>query len=627
MLSLKKVKDAYLEYLWSGTPNANLNIDGFFDKLADDGMGGLCFTDIDYEDRSRTQWQPNTHNSRIHTLLCYYGEEKLKNDEDFRLIIEKLLRNWTTHTYKSDNWYQIQIAVPLKFGQLALMTEKYMPDELKAEIARVVYTGTPYHLPMFEHCLFDNWQDKAPNGTWVGANFIWGMNTTFMYALYTENEEVLKLVHYEMDMLISNPKGDEGMNPDHSFYQHKRRWYSGGYCNPFLENASHLIHYLLKGDYLFSEKGISNMIGQYLECWRYIMMNGRMDFNARGRFIAKKTSTAKSKEGNKTVNLLINTPHIPRKEELKAFIEETTADDVYNPNSPIKKTVYFPYVSHLSHIFGGNYFGITCINKNQLGAEHCNKEAVLCYNMSYGTRNCFMASGKEYLNIHVIWDYSAVPGTTSYYETDEELLARDDSWAQVYRETERDICFAEVKDNSAIVTQEVNHDGISLYATYFAKEGTLVVLGSDIKNESGKEIYTTIDQCYATDVDIHEKNSASCGGFTYYNLNESDEITFKVEHRKMKSGRNDLSVIDTRYEFEIEGDVFQPTLKHKDTYAYAGTGRGRAHGARVLFNDERVQGVEFHDGEIHLAFHDNATVQVNSRSFTGEKNKLYILKM
>ena len=168
-------------------------------------------------------------------------------------------------------------------------------------------------------------------------------------------------------------------------------------------------------------------------------------------FIAKKSSESPIKTPNPTVELIINTPHIPRKDELQAYIDECIADEVYNPNSPIKKTVYYPYVSHLSHIYGGNYFGITCLNKNQVGAEHCNKEAVLCYNMSYGTRNCFMATGREYLNVHVIWDYSAIPGTTSYYETDKELLARDDRWALDYRETERDICFGKTQGNSAIL--------------------------------------------------------------------------------------------------------------------------------------------------------------------------------
>ncbi len=628
MPSLKKVKEAYLEYLWENTPNPDLKIDSFIDKITEDDMGDLCFSDIDYDDRSRTQWQPSSHVSRILSLLRYYGEAELKNSESHRLTIERLIRNWTTHTYKSDNWYHRQISVPLEFGRIAMMVESYMPDDVKEALGKIVYTGTPYYLPMFTHCLFDNWDgDKAPNGTWVGANFIWGMNTTFMYALFMENEEILKAVHYEMDMLISKPKGEEGMKPDHSFYQHKRRWYSGGYCNPFLSNASHLIHYFLKGDYLFSDNGIASMVGQYLECWRYISMNGNMDFNARGRFIAKKSGVSNGpKAPNPTVVLLINTPHIPRKDDLKEYIKETTTPNEYNPNSPIKKTVYFPYVSHLSHIYGGNYFGITCINKNQLGAEHCNKEAVLCYNMSYGTRNCFMASGIEYRNVHVIWDYSAVPGTTSYYETDEELLARDGSWSEEYRQTERDICFGKTQGDSAILTQEVNHDGISLYATYFAKNGRLVVLGSDIKNESGKEIYTTIDQCYATDVEIHDENSASCGGFTYYNLNEADEIAFKVEHRKMKSGRNDLSVIDTKYEFEVEGDVFQPTIYSTgNTYAYAVTGRGKAVGARILFNDACVQGVEFDDGQIQLAFHEDATIEIGGTIFEGKKNELYII--
>ena len=94
----------------------------------------------------------------------------------------------------------------------------------------------------------------------------------------------------------------------------------------------------------------------------------------------------------------------------------------------------------------------------------------------------------------------------------------------------------------------------------------------------------------------------------------------------MKSGRNDLSVIDTKYEFEIEGDVFQPTIySSTNTYAYAVTGRGRAHGAKILFNDERVQGVAFDDGEIQLAFHDDATVEIDGKSFTGKKNELYII--
>lgn len=620
LADLQKMRQVYADYFWEGTPEKAENIDELWNLLEEDSAGGLFFRDINYADDTRTGWIPIQHCIRLHTMLRHYGREALQTDAAFRRTVERLMLHWVNHDYKSDNWWWNDIGGPLNWGKVAIMCYDSLPETLCTAMAAVIRKGCFWEIPRLSASRYDLCsKDKLP--PLDGANFIWGVAISMQYALVAEDLETLNVSHYELDRVLTDPRG-EGVNPDHSFHQHGTRWYSGGYGRSFLINITPMLYVFYGGGYTFDPVGIDKFIGQLLEGARWFTHRGYYDYHAVGRELTRLGGLYIGLVP--TVKLLLRIPQLPRLEQLQVFLQEI--QNLPGTTDDLQKTVFYPYISHLSHKYDGIYFGITCLNKGQQGAESCNREGVLCYNMSYGSRTCFMGTGKEYFDIDPIFDYACVPGTTTFYETEEELLTRDNHWGWIppnpHNLCDRECAFSLVKGNTAVLSQQVIHDEISWDVTYFVCNGTLMVLGTNLKNGSGKELYTTIDQCFAVDVVQEAENCASCGCLTYHKLPDGNGVSFRVEHRHGTTQKNNLTAVPQ----PREGDVFMATIPNvKEGYAYAVTKRGKALDGTILQNTPQLQAVAFEDGTVCVAFHQAGTFTHQGKTIQGSAKTAYIL--
>lgn len=619
--TITELKERYKENLWEGTGGGNeAEIKELLDKLIPCERG-FYFSDVNYDDNARTNWSPGLHITNIAKILKLSGRERLIEDKELNEKVSGALRFFCESSFKSLNWWYNEIFIGLNMNPIAIMTEGYIDGAVSEALKSVTYSNTYEAVPAMAACISSRpWKDGiAPNGTWVGANMIWGLINTVTHALYVGNEEMIRVAIKEIEYILECDTG-AGINSDGSFYQHGIRWYSGGYGLAFAENIAKILKLIGGSEFSLKEEKISCLLRHVLDGIRWMSVHGYFDYHGVGRNISRIGSPKVSSFAN-TVKTLLDTEGMPRREELCAMYEDFLREPRYNPNETDEAVVYYPAISHLSHRKSGIYYGISCINRGQLGAEHCNEEGVLCYNMTYGTRTCFMARGNEYLNIDRLMDYSYVPGTTSKAESDEELLAKDRSWTN--KKYELDTTRGYAKDGVGIVSQMVKHDTVSLVASYFTYGTTLIALGADIKSDEGAPIHTTIEQCIAEEVEISE-NHASCGSLTYHALDENCRFCAELLHKRGSASRNSLAEKEVYY----EGDVFLASFEDvKDAYAYGVTKRGDKVSAKILENSGACQAILTECGTLMAVFHKDHELLAGKERIAGGAGEIIVRKI
>ena len=370
---------------------------------------------------------------------------------------------------------------------------------------------------------------------------------------------------------------------------------------------------MLQGtEYQLPTEKIDIFLGFILDGLQHMIHSKALDWACVGRQITRIHDLA-SAHIARVLELLIRTQDLPRKPELESFLAHIRG------SAPDDATRYFPISAMLCHHFNGLYVGSKCMNDRIVGAEICNSEGELCYNMSYGTHTCIMRSGEEYMDINPIWDYSHIPGTTSWEETDEQLLARKDWWNKPLPST---CSGGKQNGRRAVIYELAQHDGMEALVTHFAFEDGFVCLGTGIRDQNGGVPVTTVDQCYKSGAVEIEDHAVIHNGIRYSSLNgTSMEVVQQTQtgswHRNNAALSND----------PVRGEVLTLTIHHatdaKGQYAYMISAADRAEpSVSILQNDRALQAIRLPSGEILAVFHAACTLPVDGREIAGEPSDI-----
>lgn len=556
-----------------------------------DLSGTLMWADIDYgyagSDRSR--WRPAEHFYRLSEVLYYEGRERLATDAAYREKIVMALRFWILHDFRNDNWWHNDIGMPIHMADLALMTEEYLPSDVRDGLIALAARGSA--------------KTRSDVEKWTGANLIWGMQTTVKHALLTHDAALLVRAAGRVAQEMS--VGAEGIRADGAFCQHGNRWYSGGYGVSFTFDMAQLVYLFSGSELAFPTERVEVLLLHVLDGQRRMGYRGYLDYNSVGREISR-PGALKKRELAFGVSLLARTEGIPRREELCRFRDELTRGIA---DTSADGTVFYPSISFLSHRACGRYIGVRGLTAGQLDAEVCNSEGVLCVNMSYGSRVCMMAQGDEYYDINPVWDYARVPGTTAREESDARLSART-RWSE--RSLPNDRTGSAVGTGCGVLHEVAEHDGITAYTAFFVFDGCLAALGAGIRDVREGEklpLAVTVDQAWTRDATPDgdyapagrlspegmvlpdgEGAVPSNGAFSYCNLDDTTRLVTRHGIRRGSWHRNSLE----RPDAPVQGDVFLVTVpveRQDATYAYSVVPRGGDARVRVLSNTPACQAV------------------------------------
>jgi hypothetical protein len=232
-----------------------------------------------------------------------------------------------------------------------------------------------------------------------------------------------------------------------------------------------------------------------------------------------------------------------------------------------------------------------------------------------------MRCGDEYLDVNPIYDFAHMPGTTARLESDDQLKVRMDWWCVPLP---NDHVGGMTEGDRGIIYERPEHDGITATVTFFAFDGKLVALGTDIRDEAPEKgtLTTTLDQCRARDMEwVEDGQRVHHGEFTYHNLDKDTKLCAQITHRTGSWTRNSYEEPLTHE----EGDLFCAYIPvEKPSYAYAVTPRGADVGAQIVANTSDCHAILLDDGTLMAVFHTATTLTVSGQTFEGEAGQCVI---
>ncbi|MFX0101172.1 MAG: polysaccharide lyase family 8 super-sandwich domain-containing protein [Candidatus Hodarchaeota archaeon] len=596
--------DKYEQALW-GTP----------DKTAADNIAanlvsssdGYYFNNINYDDDSRAGWEPRLHLLNLLTMTKKYGKDLIASDDDVRETVIRTLDYWINNDFRSLNWWYNEISTPQEIADIGIMLKNHLSNQQIGDIAKIIERGI----------LAQGYKTLA----WTGANLLDAVDTTIQYSFFAEIGYYLKkAVDYAENEIFISDGDTEGIKEDYTFYQHGAQQAITSYGAVYVSIIAKLAKFLNGTLFQFSSEKMDILVDFILYGQRYAIRGNNSNYLANGRSFSRKNGNSAVGIKN-SVGTLISLEGTPKKGELQEFYD--SFDDL---NSSINDTKYFPYSHTLFDISPDYYMAVKGAYDGFINSELVNSENILSRNLGYGGVTTYQYTGSEYNDISALWDFSKLPGTTAYNETDQEL--RDyhgDSTGFQYRSVTTHSDGRSDGTKGGLYVDIENEEGLYSRQAYICYNGLMVCLGNSLsnsKNPNTKEVFTTIDQVYANNptcngsviegmIQIDNNSAISNGQFVYYNL-EAVNLTAEVNNVTGNLYRNNLA-----QDQEYNADIFTlyynyGTNPDNQSFAYAVLANPDdnapldADGLPIekITNTNSIQAVEFTDGSAVIIFHE-----------------------
>ncbi|MDL2311540.1 polysaccharide lyase beta-sandwich domain-containing protein [Bacteroidales bacterium OttesenSCG-928-B11] len=442
------------------------------------------FSDINYGDKSRPNWEPQSHLLRVNRFVFGYIREYspfYKDSTLYRQIV-KSLEFWNTRSPVSDNWWWQRVSTPQNLGIIMLAMrngEQQLPKELEDSLLQwmVKHSGDP----------------SEKGGTNEGANKM-DIATHWIYrGLLTRNETVLAKGIDQAFHPIHITTGT-GFQEDWSYHQHGPQLYIGGYGKVMLLGAVNIAKYLYGTPYALSKEKIEILRNFTLETFLPCTRGKLFLFNVLGRSIARH-------------NGLNQQASIPMLQDMKK-IDPEYADEYEKGIQRIsgKQPANYQIIPKHTHYWRSDYtlhqrpdytVDVRFATVGMRRSEIVNNENLLGYFLVDGGM-CIAKTGNEYENIFPVWDWTAIPGTTAPQLTPENIPRFTN------KKPNGSATFAGgVSDGAYGVTCYFQNDytykqtRIEAKKSWFFFDDEIVCLGTGIKSKSKikSNVRTTLNQC------------------------------------------------------------------------------------------------------------------------------------
>lgn len=571
--------------------------DKLISLLADDGNGGLYFTDVDYADTIRSGWQTPRHITRAERLAVLYRlEENADKKAEYKDCVLRLLDHWIKKDYQNSNWWYNRLSNPNILGEIGILMKDDLSRSQLLGLAELVSRGSFTVTPV----LYDH----------TGANAMDIAMSTIKFGVLTGNKKAIKeAVNVASDVLKCTD--GEGLNDDGTFFQHGKRTYMGGYGIEFISGISQIICMLSGTEYNFSREQLTPLSKMIVEGMKTFSFGNTLDPLTMGRSTSRRNSQPLNGLAP-TLRKLAAVKEMPGREEILAYAESIENNEKGNYGLKYFEKGRFLVVNNEDF-----YFSFRGGDGDIIYSEIINDENVLGYNSSFPGSTTIMHTGNEYRNISPVYDYSLVPGSTAVYESDEELFAHEDF---TYRYL-KGYFGGKAENGAGIAFAQTEHEGISMTVACFATDNSVLLMGAGMKDAAGRQMNTCIDQSFYSGSFEREGNTVIHNGIKYF-LIQGGELTAKAEHRAGTWKRNNLT-IDSE---QIEGDIFLIYAANSGSYAYSVMSENTDESYEIIANTEKLQAVRMPGGELAAVFYENGSFDYGGKTYSGEAGQSYIFK-
>ncbi len=439
--------------------------------LADRMEQGGRWSDVDYEDASRTQWKPMAHVERLHTMARAVAAAEEKVPSVLRKI-EDGLRSWIENTPEANNWWHPAIGVPKHVGPLLVMLD----DRLSPDLVRRALTLLP-----------EGFRHQQP-----GMDMDEILNDSFLVyrGLVEGNRELIEkaIGHMQEELVVTT---EIGVQPDYSYHNHGPQLYNGGYGKGSLRDYSMWAHLTRNTPFAFAAEKRRLLVDWVLDGDRWLTRHRYFDYSADGRGIAR-GGRYKAARGWLPIVKRLRSVAPERSEPLAAY-----ADHIRGGPPSVTGNKSFWRSDFMAHKQEAYYTSVALTSKDVVGTEIGNGENLRGFYTPFGGQ-FLVRGGDEYANIFPVWDWTRVPGVTAPQTPDPPMPATtQEDWAHVQGETDFVGGASDGRQGLMAFDYAVDRDEAKIAGrkSWFFFDKVFVCLGAGIAAETDAPVYTSVEQC------------------------------------------------------------------------------------------------------------------------------------
>lgn len=510
----------------------------WLNEINDHGM----WPDIDYANVQTGNWPVLEHAKRVLNLSIAWRVniyDGFRNDAVKSKILDAY-NHWVDFDYQNPNWWYKAIGVPQNIGPATILLRDVLS---KQEREKGLVVIRPSKLGM-----------TGQNKIWLAGNVIYRSVLTRDTALLSK---AVQAISEEMTI-----RGGEGIQADYSFHQHGPQQQFGNYGLSFASEIARFSFFLKDSRFKINPLLLANYKNYLWDGLRWVSFKGFFDISACGRQLFPDSPKKKGQELNRIL-------------EQYSVIDTTVSPAIY----PVGNKHFWrsDYTIHrTAHFFSS----IKMSSERVIGSESGNGENLLGYHLGDGVMYV-SRSGEEYNNIFPFWDWSKLPGTTTYLDTAQLPVL---TW-KGYR---NQAAFVGGVSNgiNGLSSMLYLRNGLDAYKSWFQFDDAVVCIGSGISADIKLPITTTINQCLLKGEVIAADNeyirSIGNGQHFFENLQwlVHDSIGYYffynqqvvVENNKHTGSWN--KVANYLSDDMLEEDIFTLSVEHGEepengSYAYA----------------------------------------------------------
>lgn len=497
------------------------------------------YNDVDYSVTTQGTirgWIPKWHLYRLVTIASAYSDHNSKYYKSSEVLgkIELGLRAWILKEPKSSNWWVGTIHEPQKLGCILVLVKSAggaINEEIESKIINIMEkaASSPYdyndanRIDVALHWVYRACLEKDEETMTTAVNSIYGL----------------------LDI------GETGFQVDGSFFHDGPQFFIGGYCVMSVASVVDIVDVMRNTSFGLSGNRLELLRDFFLKTWVSAARGGYINYDCYGRAI--------SQEG-----IYYDVDDCYKK---MAIIDKDYCSYYLNALSSLKGNFGILKTRH-HHFFRGDYTTYSCPSYNysvrlfssrtqQL--ESGNDANLQGYFLCFGNTSLTM-SGREYYNVHGLWDWNYIPGVTAPLL--EKVPSPRHNWGVKGTST-----FAGgVSDSIRGVTTFSYYDNYNGMNTggnkgWFFFGDEVVCLGSHI--QSDHQAVTTVEQCWGyDDWDKYEINGKACVyhhnvGY-YFPSHSLSDLTLKND--LVTGNWHDINT--TRKDTIISGRVFLLAINH-----------------------------------------------------------------
>jgi chondroitin AC lyase len=348
--------------------------------------------DINYLDKTDSKWAPAEHWVRLLKLAVNYKHEKgpYYGNKELRIVILNAIAWWLKERPQANNYWWNAIGIPGYMGEVFILMEKDLDDNLKIKGAELMKVGVK---PTY----YDY------HGVATGQNLFWIANAHLYASCISNDIEGCKRAFKSVsDEIVITEK--EGIQPDYSFYQHGQQNYAFGYGKGFSTMGVRFFYLANQTAFQFSKEKIDIISHYILYGQQWMSHYNYLEYTAMGREISRNAPGPGA--------MLIALKWMEEIDTAKALQYQSFYKRLSNIRSEISLigNRYFWRSDLMVHQRKDYYFSLKTTSDRILSSESGNGENLKGFYQGNGTYY-LIRKGDEYKDIFPIWDWRKIPGS------------------------------------------------------------------------------------------------------------------------------------------------------------------------------------------------------------------------